>query len=510
MEVEVQGRYSALEAPPHKKALGAVGVAVLLFAAVAGGPNGIEPAVGAAGALPTLVALVLVALSWACTQALVVAELSTLMPSNAGYIVWVLRGLGPRAGFVNAWVCVLQQLLNVPLYAVLACTYLEQVAGPLSPGVEYSVKLATVALAGGINVVGTGAVERVTGFLVVMVQTPFVALPIVWAARQRPFVWAALGTSVPGWSSSAAVFLSTVCWNLQGWPVIGNLAAEVKQPARDIPLGTAVAVFLVTLNYVWPLLVTMPISPPDAPVPTGGGAAWGPGYFIALCSAAAPELGYWAATAAILSSVANFIPQLATSSRALQAVARMRMIPLGGRALSETSARFGTPVRAIACILACVLGLMALDFSVLVTTQVLLALVALLLQFAAFVRLKYVEPLAPRPYAVPGGVRGAWVLVAPFALLAGVIFYANVSGGVEGWASCAAVGGTTLLLVCGGELWARKVYSPELLAELGEGAGGGVEGEEWKEQLSPEEGERGGEMEDEAALLSSSSRVRLN
>ena len=193
--------------PAKKRALGAIGVAVLCFAAVAGGPYGIEPAVGAAGALPTLLSLVLVAIAWACTQALMVAELSTMMPSNAGYIVWVFKGLGPAAGFVNAWVCTLQQVLNIPLYAVLACNSLEQLVGTLSPGAEYGVKLAVVALVAGVNVVGVAAVERVSGLMVLLVQTPFLLMPIAWAVRGKTFEWAALRTSVIGWEQDFAVFL---------------------------------------------------------------------------------------------------------------------------------------------------------------------------------------------------------------------------------------------------------------------------------------------------------------
>lgn len=487
----VGGTSPALSVSQPTRTIGALGVAILCFSAVAGGPFGIEPAVGNAGALPTLLSLVLVSLAWACTQALMVAELSTMMPSNAGYIVWVFRGLGPVAGFTNAWLCTLQQVLNIPLYAVLACNSLEQLVGALPFGAEYGVKLAVVAVAAAVNVVGVEAVERISGAMVLLVQTPFILMPIAWAARRQPFQWGALGTSVGGWQTDFAVFLSTVCWNVQGWNVVGNVAGEVANPSANIPAGVGLACLLVTLNYVWPLIFIIPMAPPAAEYdPTS--TRWGAGYFVSIAQGAYGPLGVWAALCAVLSCMSNFIPQLATSSRALQATAAGGMLP-GRRlaaALAANHPRFHTPVAAVAAICCLVLCLIVLDFDTLVTTQILLALAGLCLQFAAFLALKHREPRARRPYAVPGGLPGAVALSLPFFALAGLICYSNVAS-VQGYASLGAVAGATLGLWAAGTCWAR-----------------GVDPEEVLRRLLPEEGDGGGERrklpaggEDEQEML---------
>jgi len=225
----MMGSYSSLDDAESRRTLGAIGVAVVSFAAVAGGPFGIEGAVGLGGGLPSLITLLIVAMCWACTQALMVAELSTMLPFNSGYIGWVLHGLGPRWGFVNAWICNFQQTLNIPLYAVLACNSLEQIAGELSFVAKLGVKLLVVGLVGAVNILGVKAVERVTGLMVVLVQTPFILMPILWLAKGRPFQWTALGDSVAGWQSNVAAFLSTVCWNLQG------CAFRLKRPTLIDP-----------------------------------------------------------------------------------------------------------------------------------------------------------------------------------------------------------------------------------------------------------------------------------
>jgi len=59
---------------------------------------------------------------------------------------------------------------------------------------------------------GVQAVERITGLMVILVQTPFVLMPILWAARGRTFQWGALQGTVQGWNdpTSVAAFLSTM------------------------------------------------------------------------------------------------------------------------------------------------------------------------------------------------------------------------------------------------------------------------------------------------------------
>lgn len=78
------------------------------------GPFGIEVCVGAAGPLYTLIALIGLPFVWAVPQALMTAELSTMIPENGGYILWVRDAYGPFLGWINAW--------NCTLYAPYSCS----------------------------------------------------------------------------------------------------------------------------------------------------------------------------------------------------------------------------------------------------------------------------------------------------------------------------------------------------------------------------------------------------
>lgn len=87
---------SAVAEPNSARRMGAFGVAILSFAAVAGGPYGIEAAVGAAGPLPVIVGCIVLAFAWSATQCLVSAELASMYPCNGGAITWGVKGLGPQ------------------------------------------------------------------------------------------------------------------------------------------------------------------------------------------------------------------------------------------------------------------------------------------------------------------------------------------------------------------------------------------------------------------------------
>jgi len=58
-------------------------------------------------------------------------------------------------------------------------------------------------------------------------------------------------------------------------------------------------------------------------------------------------------------------------------------------------------------------GLVFFDFTFLVQVDTFLSCITLLFEFAAFMILKYKEPDAPRPYVVPGGMFGAWLITVP-------------------------------------------------------------------------------------------------
>ena len=176
--------------------------------------------------------------------------------------------------------------------------------------------------------------------------------------------------------------------------------------------------------------------------------AWNNGYFVTLAGNVAPWLAVVTTVASAFSAANNFLPQLGTTSRALRYTALLRMLPLPG--LTWVYGKSRTPIGAILLQGAVILVLLTFSFDVLVVANVMFYDLHMALQFCAFLRLRYVQPDAARPFLVPGGLVGAWALVLTFFAVLGV---AVVSAVISAWWSLVLVLGANVLFLGGGMVW---------------------------------------------------------
>jgi len=75
--------------------VGWLGLTSVLFFTVSGGPYGLEPLVAAVNPGWAVVLVVVVPIVWGLPIALMVAELSSMLPDEGGYYVWVKQAIGP-------------------------------------------------------------------------------------------------------------------------------------------------------------------------------------------------------------------------------------------------------------------------------------------------------------------------------------------------------------------------------------------------------------------------------
>src|SRR3972149_8271613 len=110
-------------APP--RTLGFASLVGITFFCVAGGADGLEDAVGAAGPAWALLAILVVPWLWSLPMALMTAELTAAMPEDGGFVVWVERAFGRFWGFQEgggSWLC---SFAGHSLYAVMFAEYLR-------------------------------------------------------------------------------------------------------------------------------------------------------------------------------------------------------------------------------------------------------------------------------------------------------------------------------------------------------------------------------------------------
>jgi amino acid transporter len=102
---------------------------------------------------------------------------------------------------------------------------------------------------------------------------------------------------------------------------------------------------------------------------------------------------------------------------------------------------------------------LGLGFERLVTIDILLYGSSLLLEFAALIALRYREPELRRPFRVPGGMAGAWLVgVCPMLLLG----FAALHGEQEPVLGISALAFGLLLILSGAvAYWVNGVVKPE-------------------------------------------------
>ncbi|CEG47047.1 amino acid permease family protein [Plasmopara halstedii] len=420
----------------------------IAYFAVAAGPFGIEDAVRAAGAYPVLLAVLLLPFTWGLPQALMTAELSSMIDENGGYILWVRRGLGEYAGWVNAFNSIASNVCDLPTYPVLFCSYVEAF---LASGYSYTlsglekwlIKCVALLLVFMSNVVGMRAVALASVLMSLFVLTPFVLEPL----SVDTFNLATWGTVAPqiDWS----LFLSTILWNYQGWDSLGCVAGEVKDGGRTYPIAIVIAMVLITINYALPVGAGIMVE--------SDFSQWHEGSLETIAIMITPWLGAWVGVAAIVATLGEFNVVMACSSRALWATADYKMLP---SFLAIEWKRFGTPVAAIICQTVTTGVLMNFSFEFLVVLDTFFNNLTLLLEFFAFLRLKYIEKDTVRPFVVPFGNTGAWAITLPKIIVLSGVLLAQKH---HVWVTCGlfniAVSGTYLV-------WRRVQSAAQTTTEL--------------------------------------------
>jgi amino acid transporter len=205
---------------------------------------------------------------WAVPESLVTAELSTAMPGNGGYVLWVDRAFGPfAASLIGTWKYV-GAAIGAAAFPALCSDYFTRAVPAVSSGggrvatiVTFNVTLTLLSCTG-LSVVGWTAVA-----LGLAALSPFVLMVAIALPKIRPRRW---GTTarVKDWK----LLLNTLFWNLNGWDSVSTMAGEVERPGRTFPVALVSAVCIGSLGYILPLMAA--IGAVDAPP-----EAWGDGYF---------------------------------------------------------------------------------------------------------------------------------------------------------------------------------------------------------------------------------------
>lgn len=364
---------------------------------------------------------------------LITAELGSAYPDQGGIYAWVRRAFGARWGGRTAWlwwinVALWQPSVFILFAGIFAALFMPELE--LWPQIAIAVALTWITV--WINIVrldigkwvpNLGAIFKVAIMLVIGIGG------FVYAANHGVANELTLSGMTPSWGASLA-FLPVIVYNFMGFELMSGASAEMKNPARDVPLTIAVSGILIAAFYLFAtvgILIALPLDEIDLVsgivdtlrVLLGEGGAGGT--FVIL-------LGLMA----LYSFLANMVTWTMGANRsAAEAALDGNLPPMFARlhAVHRTPASAAIVTGVVTTVVIVIYGLLAADaedlFWTLFAFSSIVFLLPYLIMFAAFLRLRAIDPATPRPYRVPGGQGGALVLaiLCMLFILQAIVFF---------------------------------------------------------------------------------------
>ncbi|MGD0666438.1 MAG: APC family permease [Bryobacteraceae bacterium] len=376
---------------------------------VSGGPFGLEDTVAKAGYGGAILILLLTPALWSFPTALMVSELSSALPEDGGYYIWVKRGMGSFWGFQEAWLSLVGSVFDMAIYPTLFVSYLGHFLPATTAGQRATwIGVGLIAAAAAWNMLGAKTVGGSSVVMGVLLLSPFALLAAASVFHGGMF---AARPPLPRHADILGGVLVAM-WNYMGWDNTSTVAGEVENPQRTYPRAMAGAVALVALGYVLPIAAVALTGLDAGRWETGG---WADVARAVLGTGVAGALVALGITVGGMLGAAGSLNALTMAlSRVPAALAEDGFLP---KIFARRDPKTDAPRWAIAgCAAAWALGLM-LPFSKLLMLDMLLTGSSILLEFAALVALRIREPQLARPYRVPGGMAGAIAVCIPPAVL---------------------------------------------------------------------------------------------
>ncbi|KAL8159499.1 hypothetical protein V2J09_001036 [Rumex salicifolius] len=394
-------------ASSHRK-LTLIPLVFLIYFEVAGGPFGEEPAVQAAGPLLAILGFLIFPFIWSVPEALITAELATAYPGDGGFVIWAERAFGPFWGSLLGTWKFFSGVVNIASFPVLGVDYAKRLFPIFNSGLPrtLAIVISTLLLSflnyTGLTIVGWAAVA-----LGMVSLAPFLIMSGVAIPQIKPKRWLNLGQR--GVKKDWNLFFNTLFWNLNFWDSVSTLAGEVEKPKKTFPRGLFIAVIFTCLAYLIPLMAATGAVDVDQ-------SLWESGF---LADASKTIVGKWVKIwieiGAVLSAVGLFEAQMSSCTYQILGMADIGFLP---RFCAARAKWFNTPW--VGIVVSCIISLGAsfLNFDDIVASANFLYSLGMLLEFAAFVWLRYKKPTLKRPFRVPMKIPGLIIMcLVPSAFL---------------------------------------------------------------------------------------------
>jgi amino acid transporter len=362
--------------------------------------------------------------------ALLTAELGSTFHEEGGAYIWTKLAFGRFVASINA---VLYWLSN-PIWlggslTITAVTTFGEFFTPLHGAGRYIFSLIFIwfAVWAAILSFGIGKWIPTIGAWVRMVVLSFFTLTVIIYAFSHGVHGVSGGDFSPTW----AVFIAAVpvlFFNYVGFELPNAAGDEMKDPQKDVPFAVLRSAVGTMLLYGAPLLSILLVLPASKISSLGGFIDAMKTVFVVYgghttadgttLTGAGKLLGDLAAIGFILALLSSGTTWIMGADRS-QAVAGFD--GAAPRFFGYFSARWGTPVAVnlLSGVFSTIVMVLAFNltsgnagkyFTVVLGLAISTTTISYLLVFPAIIKLRYSHPHVPRPYRVPGGNAGAWIV----------------------------------------------------------------------------------------------------
>jgi len=261
------------------------------------------PALAAEAAGPASLVAWLVLCVASAPMAATFASLGARYPDAGGVSTYARLAFGDRVAAVVGWCFFFAVPFGAPAAAMFGGAYVTAAigGGQLTTAITAVALMLAVTAANAFGVQLTGRLQLVLAGLLALflVGAVAIAAPHADPANLQPFAPHGLGGIV-----SAMALLT---WSFVGWEAITHLAGEFRDPRRDLPRATALAVIVIGVLYLALALAVVLVLGPSAAhsaAPLGellavgiGGSARGFAAVAAILLTLGTMNAYYAATA---------------------------------------------------------------------------------------------------------------------------------------------------------------------------------------------------------------------
>jgi APA family basic amino acid/polyamine antiporter len=179
---------------------------------------------------------------------LVFARLGRAFPEDGGPYLYARAAFGARAAFAVGWITYVSALFSTAAVLVGLVDATAESIGVASPALRLSVEIALLSLLMGTLSRGLRLSAIMWTVVTVLKSLPLVALPLAaLVARSHAPVASPPHVEAQGRLLAAAL---PVVFALQGFEVVPLPAAQVEEPARNVPIATVASLVFAGALYV--------------------------------------------------------------------------------------------------------------------------------------------------------------------------------------------------------------------------------------------------------------------